>query len=221
MRKVVPAMGLSFVLVAGGHALAQDKTPKMAIMNIQAAISQSSEGQQAAKELQAKFAPKRAELEKQQKEIMDLQNQLRNQEKVLSDEARTKLLRTIDDKTKAFNRTNEDATTEFQQAEQDAVNQIGQKMMGVISEYAKKNSYALILDVSQTPVLYADAALDVTEDIVGLYNQATAQAQPTSGSSAAPPASEQPSATPATPTPKPAPASEPPKPQTSPPASNP
>ena len=216
MRKAVPAMGLSFVLVIGSHVLAQDKTPKMAIMNIQAAIAQSNEGQQAAKELQNRFAPKRADLEKQQKEIMDLQNQLRSQERVLSEEARTKLLRTIDDKTKAFNRSNEDATTEFQQAEQDAVNVIGQKMIGVVSEYAKKNGYALILDVSQTPVLYADAALDVTGDIVGLYNQLAAQ--PTSGSATQPPATGQTSATPA---PKPAPASEPPKPQTSPPASNP
>ncbi|OFW20692.1 MAG: hypothetical protein A3H27_16860 [Acidobacteria bacterium RIFCSPLOWO2_02_FULL_59_13] len=220
MRKAVPAMGLSFVLVIGSHVLAQDKTPKMAIMNIQAAIAQSNEGQQAAKELQNRFAPKRADLEKQQKEIMDLQNQLRSQERVLSEDARTKLLRTIDDKTKAFNRSNEDATTEFQQAEQDAVNVIGQKMVGVISEYAKKNGYALILDVSQTPVLYADDALNVTGDIVGLYNQSSA-AQQTSGSTTQPPATGQTSATPATPAPKPAPASEPPKPQASPPASKP
>ncbi|MBI4459977.1 MAG: OmpH family outer membrane protein [Acidobacteria bacterium] len=197
MRKAWPAMGLSFLLIAGSHALAQDKTPKLAIMNIQGAIAQSTEGQQAAKELQTRFAPKRAELEKQQREIMDLQNQLRSQERVLSDDARTKLLRTIDDKTKAFNRTNEDATSEFQQAEQDAVNQIGQKMMGVVSEYAKKNSYGLILDVSQTPVLYADAALDVTEDIIGLYNQMTAK---TGG---AEPAPGQSSATPAAPAPEP------------------
>ncbi|MBI3896286.1 MAG: OmpH family outer membrane protein [Acidobacteria bacterium] len=215
MTKAVPAMGLGFILIAANYTLAQDKVPKMAIMNIQAAIAQSNDGQQAAKDLQSRFAPKRAELEKQQKEIIDLQNQLRSQERVLSEDARTKLLRTIDDKTKAFNRTNEDATTEFQQAEQDAVNQIGQKMMGVITEYAKKHGYALILDVSQTPVLYADATLDVTGDIVGLYNQTTAQAQPAT-SATDQPASGQ---TSAPPTPKPA--TEPPKPQASPPASTP
>ena len=63
------------------RGFAQEKTLKMAILNIQAAIAQCTEGQEAAKALRSKFAPKRADLEKQQREITDLQNQMKNQEK--------------------------------------------------------------------------------------------------------------------------------------------
>ncbi|OFV99459.1 MAG: hypothetical protein A3F68_09045 [Acidobacteria bacterium RIFCSPLOWO2_12_FULL_54_10] len=201
MKTAIPAIGLVLGLTLGISAFAQNAAPKLAIMNIQAAIAQSTEGQSAAKELQNKFAPKRAELEKQQKEIIDLQNQLRTQDNMLSEDAKTRLLRSIDDKTKAFNRTNEDATSEFQQAEQDAVNEIGRKMMGVVTDYAKKNSYQLVLDVSQSPILYADAAIDITEKIMELYDQTSAQI------GAAPAATAPSGATTATtPAPQPAPA---------------
>ena len=174
---------------------AQDKAPKMAILNIQAAIAQCSEGQEAAKALRDKFAPKRAELEKQQREINDLQNQLKNQEKTLSEEARNKLLRSVDEKTRAFNRANEDASTEFQQAEQDAINEIGRRMLGVISDHAQKNSYTVVLDVSspQTPVLYADSGIDITEKIIELYN---ASASKPKSSSTTEPAQPKPAAAP-------------------------
>ena len=209
MKKIaVPILAMA-VLCWTGRGFAQDGIGKVGIINIQAAIAQSNDGQDAARQLQTRFASKRAELESQQKEISDLQTQLRNQERTLSEEARTRLLRSVDDKTKVFNRTNEDAQAEFQQAEQDAINEIGRKMIGVIDEYAKKNSLAMILDVSspQTPVLYADPATDVTRAIIELYNQATAKpAATTAPAPAATPApaaapSARPAAPPATPPP--------------------
>jgi len=202
MKKIaVPILAMA-VLCWTGRGFAQDGIGKVGIINIQAAIAQSNDGQEAARQLQTRFASKRAELETQQKEIADLQTQLRNQERTLSEEARTRLLRSVDDKTKVFNRTNEDAQAEFQQAEQDAINEIGRKMIGVIDEYAKKNSLSLILDVSspQTPVLYADPATDVTRAIIELYNQATAKpAATTAPAPAATPAPTQPSTDPAQP----------------------
>lgn len=194
MKRLIPGIVMG-CLLAGMASQAQEKASKVAIINIQVAIAQSNDGQQAAKKIQAKFAPKQQELTKAQQEITALQDQLKNQEKTLSDDARNKLLRSIDDKTRVFNRSNEDATAEFQTAEQDAINEIGRKMMNVVSEYAKKNNYDLVLDVSspQTPVLYADPVNDITKAILELYDQATAM--PASGS--APAASTEPTAAPA------------------------
>lgn len=219
MRRRVPAIVLWYLLGVAGSSVAQDKAPPIAIINIQIAIAQSNDGQEAAKTLQTRFAPKRSDLEKQQKDINDLQNQLRNQEKTLSDEARARLSRTFDDKTRVFTRTNEDATAEFQQAEQDAINEIGRKMMAVISDYARKNAFSIVLDVSspQTPVLYAEAEIDITPKIVELYNQAAAKP---AASSAPKPAAE-PAAKPAEPAPKPPAASSAPKPPATRPATNP
>jgi outer membrane protein len=194
MKRFVPGILAGILLVGSAAAQAQEKPTKVAIINIQVAIAKSNDGQQTAKEIQTKFAPKQQVLTKEQAEINALQDQLRNQEKTLSDDARAKLLKSIDDKTRQFNRDNEDATNEFQGAEQEAINEIGQKMMGVLSEYAKKNTYEVVLDVSspQTPVLYADPTTDITEEIVKLYDQSTAKPAAAAPAPAAPAAAAAP-----------------------------
>jgi outer membrane protein len=213
MTKIAPAITFAVaVLCLRTVGFAQDTAQRVAIINIQQAIAASSDGQEAARQLQTRFAPKRSELETLQKEVNDLQNQLRNQERTLSEEARTRLMRNVDEKTRAFNRANEDATAEFQQAEQDAINEIGRKMMGIIDEYAKQNKYTLIIDVSspQTPVLYADSSADITPAVIELYNNSAAKpavgGAPASSAApaaapAAPPAAAPPAARPATPPP--------------------
>ena len=179
----------------------QSASQKVAIIDIQRAIAQSNDGQQAAKEIQTRFGPKRAELEKAQQEITALEDQLRTQQATLSDDARNRLLRTRDDKTRAFTRANEDATAEWQQAEQDAINVIGRKMINVITDYSQKSGFGLVVDVSspQTPVLYADEALNITDQIIELYNQTAAK--PAASGSAPAPAAAPPAATETTPAP--------------------
>ena len=179
MRRKVPAILAGLLVVFSVSGFAQDTAQKVAIIDIQAAIARSKDGQAAIQDLQDKFAPKRVDLENQQREISDLQNQLRNQDKTLSEEARTRLIRTLDDKTRRLNRDNEDATAEFQQAQQDVINGIGRKILGVISEHAQKNGLGLVLDVSspQTPVLYANATIDITQTIIEQYDAAVAAAE--------------------------------------------
>jgi outer membrane protein len=184
------------------YSFAQEKTQKVAIMNIQQAIAQCTEGQEAAKVLQTKFMPKRDALEKQQKEISDLQNELKTKTTTLSEDAKAQLQRKIDDKIRIFQRDNDDATQEMQQAEQDAINEIGRKMMAVVNDHAQKSGYTLVLDVSspQTPVLFADAGLDITPKIIELYNASSGKpaASAGSGPAAAPkPATPAPAAKPA------------------------
>jgi outer membrane protein len=183
---------------------------KIGLINIQRAIIESNEGRVAIERLQKQFAPRQTDLQTRQAEIEKLQRQLREQEKTLSDEARAGLVRQIEAKTKDFNRANEDATNDAQQAEAQAVNEIGQKMMKVLDEYARKYGYHVVFDVGspQSPVLWASAAVDLTDDMIKLYNSSAPAAGPaTSGAApAAKPAAKPaaPAAAPATPAAKPA-----------------
>jgi outer membrane protein len=65
-----------------------------------------------------------------------------------------------------------------------------------IDKYAKDSGYSLILDVSNpnTPVLYASNTIDITKEIIDLYDK-NAGALPTT--SAAPPNAARPPAAPA------------------------
>src|SRR5581483_12404243 len=90
----------------------------------------------------------------------------------------------------------EDAQAELEQDQQKVLQQLGQKMMAVIEKYARDNGYTMVVDVSspQTPVLYASPSIDITKEIIELYDKnagtpttsAPATSKPASGATAAP-----------------------------------
>ena len=178
MRKQAFSLTLAVALVMTmlGNAQAQAPAPtpgfKMGIINIQRAILESDEGKKARDKREAEFAPKAKELEAKQAELERLQNQLREQERALSDEARANLVRQIETKTRDFNRSREDFNSDIQQAQRELFGKIGQKVKKFLDQYALQNGYHLVIDVSspQTPVAFASSTVDVTDDIIKLYN---------------------------------------------------
>ena len=164
----IPALGLGLALSA-----AAQNASKVGVINIQSAIVTTRDGQKAAGEIQTRFNPKKVELDKRQADIGQLQDQLNRGRNTLSEDARQNLVREIDQKTKSLNRDTEDARAELDQEEQKIMGELGGRIMQVIDKYAKDNGYTLILDVSnpQTPVLYASNTIDITKDIIDLYDK--------------------------------------------------
>ena len=188
-----------------GAAVAPAQTPtKVAIIHVQSAILATKDGQKAQQDLQATFTPRRSAIEKKQQDLASLQDQLKKGSATMSDAAKEKITKDIDGLNKSITREGEDFDAEVQQAEQKIMNDLGQKMMDVIIKYATQNGYAMVVDVSnpQTPVLWADQSINITEPIVKLYDQAhPGAAAPAAAPSAAAPkpaAAAKPAAPPAT-----------------------
>ena len=165
-------MGLSLVALAT-TAFAQTAPTKVGIINIQGAIVGTQDGQKAIKALEEKSAPRRKDLETKQASIQQLQTQLRTSSNTASEETKAKLMRDVDARTKSYNRDLEDAQAEFDQEQQKLLNEIGGRIMAVIDKYASDNGYAIILDVStqQSPVLYASNSIEITREVVALYDK--------------------------------------------------
>ena len=189
---VLSALALSAVTLGRAQSPASNK---VGIIHIQNAIISTKDGQKAASELQTRFAPKKADLDKKQSTIAQLQEQLRKGSATMSEEAKQKLVREIDQNTKSLNRETEDAQAELDQEQNKIMQELGGRMMTVIDKYAKDNGYSLVLDVSsqQTPVLYAANSIDITQDIIALYDKNSPAASNTAApAAAAPPAAAKP-----------------------------
>jgi len=173
-----------------GAAFAQ-AAGKVAVVSVQGAIVGTKDGQKAAADLEAKFAPKRKDIETRQNELTQLEDQMRKGGPLLAEEKRNQLTRDIDEKRKRLNRDIQDAQEEVDQEQQRALNGLLQRMLAVIEKYSKDNGYTMVLDVSNpnTPVLYASSAIDVTSDVISLYDKTSS-----GGAPAAPPAPAKPAA---------------------------
>ncbi len=146
---------------------------KVGVINIQAAIASTAEGKQAAAELQSQFTPRINELQNMQKQIQDLQNRLQTGQSTLSDEEKARLTREGDQVSRTYQRKQQELQEDTNDAQQEVVNRIGRKLVDILDKYSKENGYSLILDDSsqQTPVIYAANQVDVTQDIIRLYDQ--------------------------------------------------
>src|SRR5579883_461381 len=196
---VFPALALGLAVLA--HA--QTATPsKVAIIHVQNAILSTKDGQKAQNDLQVKFNPRKQQIEKKQSDIQNLQDQMKKGSATMSDDAKNKIARDIDSGQKSLQRDSEDFEADVQQEEGKIMQDLGQKMMDVIIKYATQNGFAMVVDVSnpQTPVLWADPAVDITNEIVKLYDQAhpgTATATTAKPAGSAPAAAPKPPAAPA------------------------
>jgi outer membrane protein len=154
-------------------ANAQSPAGKVGVISIQGAIAETKEGQKALQQLDAKFQPKQKEFDQRQSELAQLQDQFNKGASVLSEEKRNALMREIDRKRKTLERDMSDTKDEFAAEQQRVLQGLGQKMMALIEKYAKDDGYSLVLDVSNpnTPILYASPAIDLTQDIIVLYDK--------------------------------------------------
>jgi outer membrane protein len=184
----IAVVGLAF----GAYAQAPGK---VGVISVQGAIVGTKDGQKAAAALEAKFQPKRKDIEGRQTEVTQMEDQMRKGGNLLTDEKRAQLARDIDEKRKRLNRDLQDAQEEFDQEQQRLLQGLGQRMMAVIEKYSKDNGYSMVLDVSNpnTPVLYASSAIDITQDVISLYDKtstaggpAPAANTPAAGTTAAP-----------------------------------
>jgi outer membrane protein len=145
---------------------------KIATVSLQAAIVNTAEGKQASNELQSQFASRSTELQNMQKQMQELQTKLQSGA-TLSDPEREKLQRDGERLSRVYQRKQQNFQDDLNAAQQDVVNNIGRKLVDVVSQYSKENSYAVILDTSaqQSPVIYAAPQVDVTQEIIRLYDQ--------------------------------------------------
>ncbi len=173
IRTAIPVLAALLVTPVVWGQSSGAAAQKIGVINIQAAIAGTSEGKQAAAELQSEFAPRQTELANLQKQIEDVRTRLQTGQTTLSDDEKARLAREGDQLTRTLQRKQQDDQDDSNEATQEVVQRIGRKMMDILDKYAKDGGYSVILDTSsqQTPVLYNASQIDVTQEIIRLYDQ--------------------------------------------------
>jgi outer membrane protein len=166
---------LIFILaIAAPALLCAQPQQKLGAINIQAAMTGTKEGQKAAADLEKKLEPRKKSIDAKAGQIRELQDKLQRGGAAMSETAKADLTRQIDERTKSYNRDMEDAQAELGEDNRRLLQDLTTKMTKVIDEYAAANGFSIIFDVSNpnTPVLYTSNMIDVTRDIIALYDKA-------------------------------------------------
>ena len=195
MNRILPVIASTlFVFSVCAWAQTAAQPNKVGVIHFEGAISSTQQGQKALKDLQARYAPKQKELEKRQTDLAAKREQLSKGATTMSEEAKAKLTTEIDQLTRALSRDLDDAQNDYQQDVDRLLQEFYPRIKVVLDKYAKDNGYSVILDIGsqQTPVVYMSDAVDITTEIVALYDKTN----PVPGAAAATPPAKPPAAAP-------------------------
>lgn len=167
---------------------------KVAVLNLRRAMASTAEGRQRIAAMQAEFVPRGAELQNLQKQIEDVQTRMRTGGATLSQDERSRLAGEYDRLTRTFQRKQQDLQDDSNEAMQDGMNSMAGNMTNVIGNFSKENGYAVVLDTSlqQAPVLYSASQVDITQDIIHLYDKEYPPKEAAAATKPAPPATPKP-----------------------------
>jgi outer membrane protein len=159
-------MAASAALFAG-MAAAQTK---VAVVNLQQAVLQTAEIKKASGELEAKYKPKQAEMEKLRTEITEIQQKLQAGAGKLTPQAESDLTMQGQRKQRELQRMSQDVQEELDAERNEILQKSGQQMAGIVRKLAEEKAVDVVVDVSST--LYFKPALDLTADAVAAYDKA-------------------------------------------------
>jgi outer membrane protein len=173
IRAILPFMAAVAFSFAPA-AMAQGGAPtKFKVMDMRAAIVNTAEAKAAGAQLQSQFAPQNTNIENLQKQIDDISKRLQAGANTLSPEEQARLNRQGTMLQNQLKRAGEQLQEQSEAAQADIIDGIGRKMMDIVDAFAKENGLDCVLGTSSDSisVLYKSPSMDVTQEIVKLYDQ--------------------------------------------------
>jgi outer membrane protein len=159
----------ALILALGATAGAQ---AKLGFVDSNRAVVSTDEGKAEYQKI-ADWAQKQdGSLGELRKQIEEKQVQLRNQANILTDDKKEELAKDLDRLETEFKRRGEDLKREYARRLDEFGKKMDKKITPLFNKFAQDNGYTMILYLNPQIVAYYDPNIDVTDQIIKLYNQA-------------------------------------------------
>lgn len=169
-------LGLIFSASLAATATAQS-AQKVAIIDSQKAFDRSAQGQKVIALLQDKENEIKASLKQRQEEINSLKDKFASQRLTLNEEALRQLQLEIDKKEAEKKKYEQDSSVEFDQFKAKLIKKMRDEMLAIVDELVKERGYDLVFDLSSSGLIYFQPALDITEEVIKKYDEASSRKQ--------------------------------------------
>jgi outer membrane protein len=156
------------ILLPASSAFAQG--PKIAYVNLQRALNEVDEGKTAKSRLKKDFEKKQKALNTKQEELQKLKEELESGGMMLSEEAKRQKVMSFQQKMYELQQEYMQMQGELAQSEAKETQKIFDKMGKIIEEIAKERKYDLVLESTESAILYAGEGMDFTDELIKRYN---------------------------------------------------
>lgn len=168
-RTILKAAVATMILAAALPAAAQTK---VAVIDVQRVVSESDPGKEALQQLKTLQDAKVAEGQTLQQEINALQEQLNKQRFTVSEDKLAEMSKQLENKNIAMRRFEDDAKRELEDARRKQLGGLEAKILPIINAIGQEQGFTLIFNKFQSGLVYADDAVDITDQVIQRFNTA-------------------------------------------------
>ena len=168
-RRILTLAALAAILLLPGLAPAQE-TLKVGVFDSKVVFAETAEGQRLQKVLNDKREEFRGEIQIKEQGIRELQQKLKEGEFTLSDDRKSLMQKNLQQKLVQLDSAKQEANTNLRIELEDVQNQLDRKLLEIIEAVGEKQNFSLIFE-SNTQVVYAAAAVDISQMVVDLFNE--------------------------------------------------
>ena len=157
---------------------------RIAVIDVERLVRDSALGKEAFNRVKKVNDDKKAEADRLQKDLRDLEQKLADQGQALSDDKREQLQKTYQEKAIDFKSFQEKATRDLDQAQKKELADLERRVFPIITQLGKERGYTLIFNKFQSGLVFADDAADITDDVLKRFNTTVAVPAPAAAAKA-------------------------------------
>jgi outer membrane protein len=158
------------VVAALGMARGAAAEGRFGVVDMQRALNECDAGKKAKDQVKAKFERAQDQLKKERDDIDRSRDDYEKKAVALSEEKRRDMEKDLDNRQLDFKRKYEDFQRDLKRTDAELTSGIVEQLYAIVADYGQKQGYTMIFEVSSGALLYADKALDVTEQVVEMHN---------------------------------------------------
>ena len=159
----------ALVMAAAMPATAQSR---VAVIDVQRVVAESDPGKEAIQKLKAISDAKVQEGQALQQEMATLQDQFNKQRFTVSEQRLAEMTKELEDKNIAIRRFEDDAKRELEEARRRELGGLEGRILPIINQIGVEEGITVIFNKFQSGLVYADEAVDITDDVIRRFNTA-------------------------------------------------
>ena len=144
---------------------------KVGYVDLQRALSEVGEGQQAKFKLKAEIDKKKAEFEGEQKKLREDGMVLDRQASAMSEEVRIEKMKQLQGRLMAITDKGQKLQVEFVEKERTELKKIFDRMDPIVAAIARREGLAMVFEKTDSGLVFAESNLDLTNELVRTYNE--------------------------------------------------
>lgn len=144
---------------------------KVAYVDGQAVLNDSSAGKQERGKIEKFFNKKKAELQKEEKKLESMKKKYDKDKLTMSKSQAEKWQIDFRDKVQSFQKKTQSAQREVQKKEREFSRKAGVEIQKIVDALAKEKKINLVLEKHRSGVVFADKSMDITAEVIKRFDK--------------------------------------------------